>query len=415
MYFLRGQMNEEDGKDEDEITEDNDCSIKINLNISQVKTEIGFKTLVEGFDSMHFVIPKYQRKFVWKKEQVQELAISLLRGLPIPPIYAYRNDLNQLEILDGQQRMLSLFLYYKGKYFKNLEKNSTELSKIMIDPILSNDSVTFEELLKRSNLLKDVKYEFEYTESEVYQENNIPKIRNRLNVEDISYSELDPVVRRKLDFVPITIIEINVGNSKYKNRILYTVFKNLNNGGSKLKNQEIRNGAYQSNFYDMLHKINNFNERWRLLFGDKHKHSKDVELLLRFSAIQKYFKLKEDGEVIINKYNGSYTKLLNDFSDEAVNFSEYEINNYKLDLEDFIEKFDVDYKLPYLLLESLYFANLYIENKRYKISKEFCQYIINSEEYKNYVKSPSSAKQKVKERLMYVYRELQRYVECNYQ
>ena len=41
---------------------------------------------------MLFVIPKYQRKFVWKKEQVQELAISLLRGFPIPPIYAYRNS-----------------------------------------------------------------------------------------------------------------------------------------------------------------------------------------------------------------------------------------------------------------------------------------------------------------------------------
>ena len=132
---------------DEKITEENDCSINTNMNISQVKTEIGFKTLVEGFDSMNFVIPKYQRKFIWTKEQVQELAISLLRGLTIPPIYAYRNNLNQLEILDGQQRILSLFLYYKGKYFKNLEKNSAELSKIMIDPILMNDNMSFEQLL----------------------------------------------------------------------------------------------------------------------------------------------------------------------------------------------------------------------------------------------------------------------------
>lgn len=387
---------------DEKITEENDCSINTNMNISQVKTEIGFKTLVEGFDSMNFVIPKYQRKFIWTKEQVQELAISLLRGLPIPPIYAYRNDLNQLEILDGQQRILSLFLYYKGKYFKNLEKNSAELSKIMIDPILMNDNMSFQQLLEENKLLRDYKYKFEYINNGIRQE------------EDISYHNLDKIIKRKLDFTPITIIEINIGNTKYKNRILYTVFKNLNSGGTKLKNQEIRNGAYQSKFYDMLHEINNFNIKWRNIFGNKHKHSKDVELLLRFSAIQRYFKLKDDGDVIINNYSGSYTKMLNDFSDEAVNFDEYEVNRYKSDLISFIDRFEINTKVPHLLLESLYFASLYTDNNNYKITKELCENIINDSKYKSYVKSPNSAKIKVKERLEYVYRKVQEYIKSSY-
>ena len=386
---------------DEKITEENDCSINTNMNISQVKTEIGFKTLVEGFDSMNFVIPKYQRKFIWTKEQVQELAISLLRGLPIPPIYAYRNNLNQLEILDGQQRILSLFLYYKGKYFKNLEKNSAELSKIMIDPILMNDNMSFEQLLEDKKLLRNYKYKFEY-------------INDGIHEEDISYDNLDYIVKRKLDFTPITIIEINIGNTKYKNRILYTVFKNLNSGGTKLKNQEIRNGAYQSKFYDMLHEINDVNTKWRTIFGDKHKHSKDVELLLRFSAIQKYFKLKDDGEVIINKYNGSYTKMLNDFSDEAVNFDDYEVDRYKIDLTSFIDRFEINTKVPPLLLESLYFVSLYIDNNKYKITKELCENIINDSTYQSYVKSPNSAKIKVKERLEYVYRKVQEYIKSSY-
>lgn len=388
---------------DEQITEENDCSINTNMNISQVKTEIGFKTLVDGFDSMNFVIPKYQRKFIWTKEQVQELAISLLRGLPIPPIYAYRNDFNQLEILDGQQRILSLFLYYKGKYFKNLEKNSAELSKIMIDPILMNDNMSFQQLLENKKLLRDYKYKFEYINNGIREE------------EDISYHNLDQIIKRKLDFTPITIIEINIGNTKYKNRILYTVFKNLNSGGTKLKNQEIRNGAYQSKFYDMLHEINDFNTKWRSIFGNKHKHSKDVELLLRFSAIQKYFKLKDDGEVIINNYNGSYTKMLNDFSDEAVNFDEYQVNRYKIDLISFIDRFEINTKVPHLLLESLYFASLYIDNnKKYKITKEFCEEIIKDDIYQSYVKSPNAAKIKVKERLEYVYKKVQEYISSNY-
>lgn len=408
MNSLNEEIKKQNDIDE-EMTEQSDCSIMTNMNINQVRSEMGFKTLVEGFDSMLFVIPKYQRKFVWTKQQVQDLAISLLRGLPIPPIYAYRNEYNQLEILDGQQRMLSLFLYYKGKYFdKNLQKSNVELSTIMTDPILENNEITFENLLNDKKLLKDVRYEFEYIEK-----NETEKIQNRKQIELINYGNLDIKVKRKLDFTPITIIEINVGTQEYKNRILYTVFKNLNNGGSKLKNQEIRNGAYKSKFYDMLHDVNNSDLKWRTIFGDKHKHSKDVELLLRFAAVERYFKLNNNQEFIINNYSGSYTKLLNDFSDEVVNLNEYEANRYKVKIKTFIEKLDVDIKLPHLLLESLYLASLYVEGN-YKISKEFCINLLNDEEYKSYVKAPASAKIKVKERFEYVHRQLQEYVRESY-
>lgn len=410
MSNLNDEIEEQNDIDS-KITEQSDCSIMTNMNINQVRTEMGFKTLVEGFDSMMFVIPKYQRKFVWKKEQVQELAISLLRGLPIPPIYAYRNDYNQLEILDGQQRILSLFLYYKGKYFKNLEKSNVELSKIMTDPILGNDEIKFEDLLNDKKLIKDVTYEFEYIESEM--DNETGKINNIKRVEPINYEILDIMTKRKLDFMPITLIEINVGREEHKNRVLYTIFKNLNNGGSKLKNQEIRNGAYQSKFYDMIHDINDHNRKWRSLFGDKHKHSKDVELLLRFASVERYFRLrKEVEEVIINNYNGSYTKLLNDFSDEAVNFDDYKINRYKLHITEFIDRFEGNMKIPHLLLESLYFASIH-EKGNYKISDEFCISIINSDEYKKYAKSPSSAKYNIKERFEYVYKRLREYVRTN--
>lgn len=74
-----------------EIMEEPDYKFISNININQSKSEIGFKTLVDGFDSLLYVIPKYQRKFIWSQDQVQSLAISLLRGLPIPPIYVYRN------------------------------------------------------------------------------------------------------------------------------------------------------------------------------------------------------------------------------------------------------------------------------------------------------------------------------------
>ena len=73
--------------------------------VQQYKSDIGFRTLVESVNDNMYIIPKYQRKYRWKKEQVVSLVESLLRGLPIPPIYTCRNENNQLEILDGQQRI----------------------------------------------------------------------------------------------------------------------------------------------------------------------------------------------------------------------------------------------------------------------------------------------------------------------
>lgn len=89
--------------------------------VQQYKSDIGFRTLVESVNDNMYIIPKYQRKYRWKKEQVVSLVESLLRGLPIPPIYTCRNENNQLEILDGQQRVMSLFFYYIG-YFLNKKK-----------------------------------------------------------------------------------------------------------------------------------------------------------------------------------------------------------------------------------------------------------------------------------------------------
>ncbi len=55
--------------------------------VMQYKTDIGFRTLVESVNENMYIIPRYQRKYRWKKEQLTGLVESLLRGLPIPPIY----------------------------------------------------------------------------------------------------------------------------------------------------------------------------------------------------------------------------------------------------------------------------------------------------------------------------------------
>ncbi len=60
------------------------------LRVQQYKSDIGFRTLVESVNDNMYIIPRYQRKYRWGKKQVIGLVESLLRGLPIPPIYACR-------------------------------------------------------------------------------------------------------------------------------------------------------------------------------------------------------------------------------------------------------------------------------------------------------------------------------------
>lgn len=392
----KNQNFEDIEKQDENITEQKDYSFIANTNVTQYKADLAFKTLIDGFDDLLYVIPKYQRKYIWSKEQVENLAISLIRGLPIPPIYVYRNEKKQMEILDGQQRILSLFLYYKSKYIKNSTNTQVELQRLMSDDRLNRSEISFEMLLEDEYPLKDVTYELKYREED------------NEKIIDITYDRLPKEIRRTVDYTTISIIEIKVDSENQKNRILYKVFENLNSGGTELKNQELRNGVYQCKFYDMLHEINNTNEKWREIYGEKHKHSRDVELLLRFAAIQYYFKL-EDGCIKLYNYRNSYPKLLNDFSDEAIHFDETTIDMYRKNIERFIDKIEAGDRIPNLLLESLYLASVYIDGD-YTIENDFAKELGKDASYEKYIKSSSSSKSKVEGRLNYVYTELSNYV-----
>ena len=383
-------------REDDRITDTPDYTYISNTSISQNKTDLGFRTLVEGFDEALYVIPRYQRKYIWTREQVENLAISIIRGMPIPPIYVYRNEKKQMIILDGQQRMLSLLLYYKGKYIKNTTNTQIELQKLMKNNDLINGTKTFSEVLEAEYNLKDVEYNLTYIEGEDEK------------VININYDKLPLDIKRTVNFTNVSVIEIKVnGGGDEESRVLYKVFENLNSAGTPLKNQELRNGVYQSAFYDMLHEINDTNTKWRKIYGEVHPNSKDVELLLRFCAIQYNFKL-EDGKIIINNYYNSYPKLLNDFSDVAIKFDDESIKCYKRSLENFISRINVKEKTPRLLLESLYLASYYIDGD-YKINSDICDELLGNIKYTENILNSSSSKSKVEARFNYVYEKLSEY------
>ena len=187
------------------------------LGIQQYKTDVGFRTLVEGVNENLYVIPKYQRKYRWTREQVESLVESLLLGLPIPPFYACRNKEGQLEILDGQQRIMSLFFYYIGYYLKTKKNTSVNFSELIIE------NCSFKEALMSQYDLEELHIQLEGDG------------KRGINVD---YEALSPEVKRRVDYTTIAIIEIKIDDKKQRSKILRQIFANLNKGGTLLSNQE---------------------------------------------------------------------------------------------------------------------------------------------------------------------------------
>ena len=404
--------------EEEKANEERPNLEKYNFLVREISQGIGFETLMENLEEGYFIIPKNQRNYIWTQEQVKELAISLVKGFPIPPLYGYRNKDNQLVILDGQQRLMSLYLYYKSKFFKNITKQTINLKGILKEKKEKINS-SFEIELEKQYGLKDVEYEIE--------EKDGKKV-------SITYKNLSDKDKRAINR-PITVVEIIVQTSDdNKEEIYYKIFGNLNQGGASLKNQELRNGIYQCELYDMLHKINNNNQKWRKIYGPIHRHSRDVELLLRFVATEFCFDLVKDddnlfntsnerfdleeknkiinGRVIrIERFNSSYPTLLNNFSKLALSFDDEMVENFKRNIETFLDRIDLqpEQKIDSLLLESLYLASVHIDGE-YKITNDLVNEIGNSTEYKNCISSSSSSKSNVEKRLNYVYQELKKWV-----
>ncbi len=365
-----------------------DRAIYGNARVQQYKTDIAFKSLMEGVEDNMYIIPDFQRVYKWRQEQVEDLAVSLIRGLPIPPIYTYRNDRGELEILDGQQRVISMYLYYKGKYKK-------ERHKIMALKELKDENRTFEKQLDEAYGLKDVSYVMKYYDMDSEQEKEV----------DITYENLPEKVKAKLDYTTITVVEINIDDKELKNKYLYKIFANLNAGGIPLTKQEIRNGIYRSPFYDMLFEMNQKNEKWRTIIPHPENYSRSIEYLLRLCAFKYYVKIEED-KFIISSYK-NIDKMLNDFSENVIRFSDEEIAEYKNSLEVFFDLYEG--KINQISLFENIFTVVNKKNYTFKITPDIVNRILCRVEYRETIRHGNATKTVIETKLKVVYDELQKH------
>ena len=301
----------EDNRYEPEIGENDsgDDSYPIDeYDLVSSPNDFNTKTLVDFIDSGVVRIPGFQRNFVWDVKRASRLIESIIVGLPVPQIFLYEQGRNEFLVIDGQQRLMSIFYFVKGRFprkEKLADLRSTAEGKSTIP----------QEVLDKDEYFSDFRLNLP---------ENVPERPNRFH--DLSYSSLDEDYRSAIDLRTIRHIIVRQVNPAGDNA-MYEIFNRLNSGGVNLTPQEIRRCTFDSEFYDMLYKTNT-QEEWRKLVGTKNPdiHMKDVEILLRGFAM------------LINEesYRPSMVKFLNKFSLEAKSFKKNQLQQLKRLLESFL-------------------------------------------------------------------------------
>ena len=175
---------------------------------------------------------RFQREYVWKKQQADRFVESLLLGLPVPGIFLVKEDSGRNLVLEGHQRLKTLVSFYSNDW----------------------EGGPF----------------------------SLESVQDRFR--DKTYDQLEPSDRRRLDdsIIHATIIRQDQPSEDLSS--IYLIFERLNSGGTSLQPQEIRVALYHGPFVELLTTLNGYRS-WRALFGRKSKRLKDIELILRFFAL----------------------------------------------------------------------------------------------------------------------------------
>lgn len=88
---------------------------------------------VMGYDGKLNIRPKYQREFIYGEKQRNAVIETIRKGFPLNVMYWVDNGDGTYEVLDGQQRTISICQYINGdfsleyRYFHNLTEEEKEL------------------------------------------------------------------------------------------------------------------------------------------------------------------------------------------------------------------------------------------------------------------------------------------------
>jgi hypothetical protein len=224
--------------------------------------------------------PDFQRESnVWTLKQKSELIESILIGIPLPIFYVKEDKKGNLILIDGRQRLSTIFDYLDNKF---------ALSGLKI-------------LSKFNN--------FYFKEGSDIENDKILKTVYRGKIEDVN-------------------LTLHIIKEPTPEKLTYDLFDRVNRGGTRLNNQEMRNAIYQgssTSFLKTLSKLESFKSVTESISPSR---MKDRYLILRFVA---FYLWRNKITIDINSKDKSYLDYKSDLEDflaktmDFLNTKKYEV------------------------------------------------------------------------------------------
>lgn len=258
-------------------------------------------SIVDMIDSGIMEVPLFQRNYVWDIKKASRLVESLILGLPVPELFFYSegDENTTYKIIDGQQRLLTIYFFVKGRFPKNTD------SRLLIRENLNTDN-DFESLMADNSIFQDFTLNLNSDDSQK---------ASRYHGKKFATLDKDTQIKFRLRRYLRTVV-VRQNKPDNNNSSMFEIFNRLNTGGTPLNHQEIRASLYYCEFYEMMMQLNNEN-KWRELLGKPTKdlHCTDIELILRSMA------LLQDG----NSYSPKMVSFLNTYSQKSKSFTDAHI------------------------------------------------------------------------------------------
>jgi hypothetical protein len=195
--------------------------------------------------------PEWQRKYVWDNKRASRLIESLLIDLPIPVIYLAIVENGNYEVIDGLQRLTSVFNYFSGHYALTGLEMMPDLNKKKFEDLPSETQAKLEDSVLRT---------FELSK------NTKPEMR-------------------------------------------FLIFERLNTGGVTLNDMEIRNCLYRGEINSLLKELAESDD-FKSCINQKglDKRMQDRALILRYLAFYEktYLKAKKGLKAFFNEFLETY-------------------------------------------------------------------------------------------------------------
>lgn len=207
-------------------------------------------TILDHIDNGHMALPEFQRGYVWNRDQVRGLFDSLYRRHPVGGLLVWATESKTAThrgdgplapgvvklLLDGQQRMTSLYGVVRGKPPKFFDGNAQAFTGLQFH--LETETFAFYQPLK----MKDDPLWVDVTALMKAGNAGLGPFVTRLSTNPDTSPKVGDYVARLSGLLGITEIDLHVEEVTGANKtldVVVDIFNRVNSGGTKLSKGDL--------------------------------------------------------------------------------------------------------------------------------------------------------------------------------